>query len=267
MLEYLSWPLVFHPTLMDGVEGVEGTNAAQESLETAPGREAMETLSKANTLSRSGPLPTEVITLAAQLQHPNMPQEVGILLPTSQGPRRFMEALVERSDRGPPFQPDAILGLFLADPLINIAREQQRLREAGVRWIANLPSVELQDPDFARQLLDVELDQKRELAALAAFRDHGFKIAAVVADTDSARQAAALKPDLLFVLPRVADFAAGFPSPRQRRAAALEISKVLEAAGLAIPTLGLAQSSERDHTSQWPETLDGLILRPQLTAL
>src|SRR3546814_16315459 len=46
---------------------------------------------------------------------------------------------------------DRALGLFLADPFLNIAGQVSRLRRAGVTSVANLPTVEQPDVDFAQQ--------------------------------------------------------------------------------------------------------------------
>src|SRR3546814_2886307 len=69
---------------------------------------------------------------------------------------------------------DRALGLFLADPFLNIAGQVSRLRRAGVTSVANLPTVEQQDVDFAQQLADVGLDFTREVDHLGRFRRAGF---------------------------------------------------------------------------------------------
>ena len=204
-------------------------------------------------------LPRAILTLEPQLRHESMPREVGLLLPTTDGPKSLIDAVTADAARCD----GAMLGLFLASPFLNLAVTGRRLRQAGVGWIANLPSVEQQDPEFSQQLADVGLDRGRELDCLAEFRAQGFKIAVVVADGAGASAALAIEPAAMIVLPRVADFAAGFPSLRQRGAAAREVAAAVRGAGWSGLLLGLAEASEADHEALWPEELDGLVCRPQ----
>ena len=204
-------------------------------------------------------VPGAILTLAPAFDHEGMPGEVGLLLPTNEGPKRLADAVVAR----PELCVDAMLGLFLAGPFLNVSLEGARLARAGVRWIANLPSVEQQDQEFSQQLADVGLDRGRELACLAQFRAQGFRVATVVADGPGAVAAAAIEPDVLIILPRVADFAAGFPSLRQRGAAAQAVAEAAAGAGWSGPLLGLAEGSDADHEALWPDRLDGLVCRPR----
>ena len=156
-----------------------------------------------------------------------------------------------------------MLGLFLAGPFLNMALEGGRLAGAGLGWIANLPSVEQQDEEFSQQLADVGLDRGRELACLAQFRAQGFRVAAVAADGPGAAAAAAIGAEALIILPRVADFAAGFPSLRQRGAAAQAVAEAAAGTGWSGLLLGLAEGSDADHETLWPDRLDGLVCRPR----
>lgn len=203
-------------------------------------------------------LPTSVMTVVPGFQHESMPDEVGILLPTNCGPRLF----VTNIEHAQPKLEDTILGLFLADPFFNVSREKKRLEQTGIEWITNLPSIEQQDVDFSSQLPDVGLGREREQNSLKNFRAAGFKIAAVVADGDGARDAISVGPGILIVMPRVIDFAAGFPSRRQRGAAAMEVRKVATEKKWTGHLLCLGDRSEVAHESLWPEAVDGLICRP-----
>jgi len=203
--------------------------------------------------------PQAILTLEPQLRHESMPREVGLLLPTTDGPKSLIDAVTADPGRCE----DAMLGLFLASPFLNLALTGSRLNRVGVDWIANLPSVEQQDQEFSQQLADVGLDRGRELDCLAAFRAQGFKVAAVVADEPGAAAALAVEPEAMIVLPRVADFAAGFPSLRQRGAAARSVAAVARGSGWSGLLLGLGEASEADHEALWPEELDGLLCRPQ----
>lgn len=188
-----------------------------------------------------------------------MPEEVAILLPTNQGPTGLIENMVT----DPAACHNAILGLFLASPFLNVAVESTRLRRAGIDWIANLPSVGQHDEEFSQQLADVGLGFDRELECLAQFHSEGFRIAAVVADARTASAAAAIEPEAMIVLPRVADYAAGFPSLRQRSTAVQSVADAAGAAGWAGILLGLGESREADSKSLWPNRLDGFVCRPE----
>ncbi|MZR32293.1 hypothetical protein [Sneathiella litorea] len=208
-------------------------------------------------------IPAAVLTVAPQLRHENLPNEVGLLLPTNNGPRQLIDAIVGT----PQICNGSMLGLFLADPLLNLAREEKRLSAAGVKWITNLPSTEQQDVDFSQQLSDVGLDIRRERDVLARLRSQEFRIAAVVSDVAGAVQMSEIKPEVVIVIPRVADFAAGFPSLHQRGTVTQEVSLALRDAGWSGVLLGLGETSELCHERQWPDTLDGLICRPELVSL
>jgi predicted TIM-barrel enzyme len=204
-------------------------------------------------------LPAAIFTGSPQLHHESMPNEVSMLLPTNQGPRVLIDTVVEHNK----LSNEHMLGLFLADPLLNLMREQKRLYQAGIRWIANLPSVEQQDADFSQNLTDVGLDLQRELKHLAQFQAHDFNIAVVVADGLGATKAVAIDPDIIIVLPRVADFSAGFPSLRQRGSMAMEVHTATVEKGWSGALLCLGEHSEAAHESLWPEVVDGLICRPK----
>lgn len=204
-------------------------------------------------------LPPEILTIAPRFRHESMPDEVGILLPTNDGPKTLVDAIAGSPDRSG----DGFLGLFLASPFLNLNLEGRRLTNARVSWITNLPSVAQQDEDFLQQLADVGLDYNRELECLAKFRAHDFKIAVVVTNRIGAAAAAAIAPEAMIVLPRIADFAAGFPSMRQRGAAAQAVAEAAQAAGWSGLLLGLADEREADHETLWPERLHGVLCRPR----
>lgn len=181
-----------------------------------------------------------------------------MLLPTSHGPGRLIDDITD----DPTLCADAMLGLFLAGPFLNVALESARLRRAKVHWITNLPSVEQQDLEFSRQLADVGLDLERELECLSQFRSEGFRTAAVIADARGAAAAAEIKPDIMVVLPRIVDFAAGFPSLRQRSTAVQSVAAAARGAGWSGIVLGLGDTSEAGSERLWPAHLDGLVCRP-----
>ncbi len=208
----------------------------------------------------AGPLPRQILTVAPGFAHASLPPEVGLLLPSGCGSRQLVENL---SDRAFDLS-DSVVGYFLADPFFAAERERFRLQRAKPLWICNLPTVAQQDPSFTRQLTDVGLDQDLELARLAALKELGFKVAVAVVDGPGAVQALAIGPEALFVLPRIGDFAAGFPSLRQRGAAAQQVAAAAEAVDWRRPIIGLADASEAAYEGQWPAPLSGLLCRPRV---
>src|SRR3546814_3707900 len=123
--------------------------------------------------------------------HESLPPEVALLLPTTAGADGLSAALATMPATGLATGlerfADRALGLFLADPFLNIAGQVSRLRRAGVTSVANLPTVEQQDVDFAQQLADVGLDFTREVDHLGRFRRAGFNVIAAVAGTEIGR--------------------------------------------------------------------------------
>ncbi|NIA69425.1 hypothetical protein HBA54_12565 [Pelagibius litoralis] len=204
------------------------------------------------------PLPPALVTIAPPLRSDDLPEEVGLLLPNKDSLAATMRAL----EAAPETVSGHAVGLFLADPFLNLRLEINRLDRLGVRWVTNLPSTEQQDAEFTQQLKDVGLDCSLEYTRLAACRDAGFGALAVVADGKGAKLAVAAGPTALIVMPRVADFAAGFPSFRQRGAAALEVRRAIDETVWTGPILGLGDKSEAEHEGIWPEAVDGLVCRP-----
>ena len=187
-----------------------------------------------------------------------MPDEVALLLPNHNGASGLISEVLAA-----PSQLEArALGLFLADPFFNAEIEAGRMRDCGIEWIANLPSVEQQDQEFVQLLGDVGLDRNLEIERLGNLSATGFRVLAVVAGAEGATAAARTNPDALFVIPRVIDFAAGFPSFRQRGAAAREVREAAHATDWQGPVLGLAAESEVAHETLWPDALDGVVCRP-----
>lgn len=204
-------------------------------------------------------LPPAILTTGAPFFDERLPLEVALLLPNTAGAAGLIAAV----PRAPHLPPGCALGLFLADPFLNVSGEVGCLKAAGIAVVANLPSVEQQDLDFVQQLGDVGLDFAREADRLGEFRRAGFGVIAVVAGAAAARAVRPLEPLAVVVLPRVADYAAGFPSFRRRGAVAREVAAALTAEGWQGPLLGLAAASEVAHQTLWPDVLDGVLCRPE----
>ena len=206
----------------------------------------------------SGAVPAAVLTTSAGFDHPNMPPEVALMLPTNDGPAAFADTLLQAQNR----DPAVAAGLFLSDPFLSVERVGRRLRDAGVEWVCNLPSVEQQDEEFTQLLADVGLDRHGEVAALGKFKEAGLKVAAVVSSAAGACDVAGIGADAIIVLPRISEFAAGFPSPRQRGAAAQSVRDAVRDNGWHGPLLGYGDDSETDRESRWHDAVDGILCRP-----
>lgn len=203
-------------------------------------------------------VPDCILTYAPSIPDEDMPQEASILLPTHPGPQSLIELISDKQT----YNSSSAIGLFMSDPFLAVEREARRLIAMGVTWVCNLPTVEQHDEEFTQQLADVGLDRSKEYESLRAFKSAGLKIAAAVSNVPAAKESVSLNPDALIVIPRTSDFAAGFPSPRQRGAAAQLIKDAINDTDWNGPLLGYGDEREIDHPSQWPECVDGMLFRP-----
>jgi hypothetical protein len=207
-------------------------------------------------------LPSAIRTRSPSFRHPDLPDEVALLLPNRGSHAEGALPLTGASD-GEDISHVAF-GLFMAGPFLAPKRVLRALRESGAGWVANLPSVQMQDVEFEQQLGDVNIDTAREARNLRFFADEGLHIMAVVSDDAGvdAFTTEGAQPEIVVVMPRVAEFAAGFPSMRQRGTAATGIAVRLHDAGWRGSLLLLGTQQEAEHPSLWPEVADGLLCRP-----
>ncbi|MAO92774.1 MAG: hypothetical protein CMM81_14700 [Rhodospirillales bacterium] len=214
-----------------------------------------------NRLSRVSAAPQQFLTLSAPLQHDSLPPEVALLLPNQDGVRALIPALrtVTIKSNGP-----LGLGLFLADPFFVVDHRIDAIKQAGITWVTNLPSVTQYDDSIALQLSEVQFNLNRELERLASFKMAGFHIAVTVTDAAGSVEACRIDPEFLIVLPHVGDFGAGFPSFRQRGAAIDAIARATKEVQWTGGIYGLGTAIEAESESLWPDALDGLICRPQV---
>lgn len=208
-------------------------------------------------------VPSSIWTYAPSIPDDDMPPEVSVLLPTRAG----SQSLIDVFDHQGTFDPAAAIGLFMSDPFLAVQREARRLKSMNVDWVSNLPTVEQHDDDFTQQLADVGLDRSREYTVLDGFKAAGLKVVVIITSAEGAVDALSLMPDVFIVIPRVSDFAAGFPSPRQRGAAAQLVRDAITDTGWNGPLLGYGDDREIEHPSQWPDTVDGMLFRPTIMQL
>ncbi|MGI9489504.1 MAG: hypothetical protein ACR2RF_27165 [Geminicoccaceae bacterium] len=202
-------------------------------------------------------LPTRILTPALSHASASLPLEVAILLPT--GAAADLEPMLKCAASTPA---TTAIGLFTANPFLNISQISRRLRADGVTWLCNLPSSTQHDDRFLEQLDDVGLGANRECQILEKFRSLGFRTLMAVSRPEEAKAAVATGATALFVLPRVGQFETGFPSARVRE----ELVDLVRAAVPDWPgaILGFAALAEETKRSVWPKTAGGVVLRPQI---
>ncbi|MDW3203992.1 MAG: phosphoenolpyruvate hydrolase family protein [Alphaproteobacteria bacterium] len=201
-----------------------------------------------------------VATPVPALLAEGLPAEVGLLLP-NRNSQPVELAIADRLAAGDGARP--ALGLFMANPFLKLDTVAAACQSASIEWIVNLPSVAQQDSEFGQQLEDVGLDLTGELRRLDALHARGLRTAAVVTDAEGAEKAIAAGAEVLIVLPRVSDFAAGFPSSRQRGTAIQLVRNALASSDWQGSVLGLGDATEAAHPALWPEGVDGLMIRPK----
>jgi predicted TIM-barrel enzyme len=102
-----------------------------------------------------------------------LPPELEALLPN----RRYNDDLIaglEDLRFSPSEREDAIAAVFAADPFLNVRLVSAALARAGIRRVANFPSVSQFGETFERSLAEVRLGVERELSILAQFRELGL---------------------------------------------------------------------------------------------
>jgi predicted TIM-barrel enzyme len=102
----------------------------------------------------------------------------------------LLTALASRA----PWSPDdraPVAGLFLLDPFLRPPDMAARLRAAGIRRIANYPTIQALDGETARALASVGFSAVQEFEALREFAALGFGVVGFAAGAAAARELAA----------------------------------------------------------------------------
>ncbi len=192
---------------------------------------------------------------AAPVDPALIPPEVSLMLPNRDG----QAALLKSLEAGRSELHDQTVGLFLSDPFLRLEPLAERLKSNGVDTVVNFPSVEQQDLEFTSLLSDVGLDKNLEHENLSALSNLGFKIGVVANTEDGAADAAGLSPAFMLVVPKVPDFAAGFPSMRQRGTLAQAVRRGAAKKGWKGPILTIGQETEADFPTLWPDGVAGVV--------
>ena len=151
--------------------------------------------------------------------------DVALMLPNRDGRSGALEAIAA----DPLTDRDWAAGLFLADPFVDPAKAARRLNALGVRWVANFPTIGVQDRAFLDQCAEVGLSVEREFEKLAAFGHAGLRILASATTEMALRDAAALDPDCIVICEPLAD---RFAPHDQRRARIAALAAAARSLGL-----------------------------------
>lgn len=151
-------------------------------------------------------------------------RELMALLPVVDINGGLLAALAEA--RGEP-APGAVAGLFAVDPFLVRTEMIAALRGAGLRGVANFPTLQLFDGATAAGFGIVGYDLEAELAVLTAFAQAGFEVLAYVTTPAAASQALAAGISSLAYHP-------GLPPAGDERAALIRIGQIVDEAGATL---------------------------------
>lgn len=84
-----------------------------------------------------------------------------------------------------------IVGLFLGDPFLRLSEATARLKRAGVRRVANYPTLQTFEGETARALASVGFALGVELDGLRALAAEGFQVVGFAGGAATARQLSA----------------------------------------------------------------------------
>lgn len=117
-----------------------------------------------------------------------------------------------------------IAGFLLADPFLRPRDAQLALNDAGVRRIANYPTVQLIDGETARAFESAKAGAAREIEMLGSFRSAGFETVAFATDLPTAQSALEHGASVLVLHPGLA-----LSDWRERANAGLHLVRMLKA--------------------------------------
>jgi predicted TIM-barrel enzyme len=81
-----------------------------------------------------------------------------------------------------------VVGLFLADPFLRLAEVAAQLKRAGVRRVANYPTLQAFEGETARALASVGFALEAELDGLRMLAAGGFEVVGFASSSATARQ-------------------------------------------------------------------------------
>ena len=192
------------------------------------------------TLEGADPAGTLFLPALRGLEGPDL--DLLAMLPVCDVNGALLEALNGRAP-WPAAAPAPTVGLFLLDPFVRLPVLAERLRAAGVRRVANYPSVQALEGETARGLASVGFSPVEEFAALREMRALGFEIVGFAYGAAAARELAALGASSVVLHPGPGD-----PDGRQREALgalAAWLKPELAARGVALHLFSPREAASR----------------------
>ncbi|MEM9840730.1 MAG: phosphoenolpyruvate hydrolase family protein [Pseudomonadota bacterium] len=199
-------------------------------------------------------LPPVILTAKSAAVPSTLSPEISALLPTQKDDGSWLSDMPRIHPQG------ACAGLFMADPLHQQKRMLNLLRDAGVGWLINLPSVSQHDAEFETNLGEVGLGPRKELEVLRSYQKEGFDCIAAVSSARDAEFALSLDLKNIAVLPRVQAYESGFPSELHRNRQVAEVWERIKTENAAL--LSLVTAAEAAAQSVWPPQVHAVIERP-----
>ncbi len=197
-------------------------------------------------------MPAHILASSNPALPDEVPLEISLLLPGCQAD----DSLQFPFDDGRSYS----MGIFLANPTLNIQSLSKSMIKNGVSWISNFPTVMQHDAAFRMSLEEVNLGPNLELSRIQELTDTGINVLACVCEPDDAYGAVAAGAKALLVLPTTRAFAHGFPSAAKRQQQLRDIRDSLS--NPEMPLLGLITRSEADLPVTWPKYMDAAVVRP-----
>jgi len=175
-------------------------------------------------------LPYGFLSISPAFRNDDLPLESIALLPGGDGTNELLQQLILWPER----TEGAGVALFLSDPFLNIKQVSSQLKNLGIDWISNIPSIAQHDEDFCNELADVDISIGRELKVLHEFRKQGFQTMATVSSKEHAITLADCPADAILVVQTTADLQISFPSLPQRLKKVRQIAELEGAANCSV---------------------------------
>ncbi|MEE9375305.1 MAG: phosphoenolpyruvate hydrolase family protein [Rhizobiaceae bacterium] len=116
------------------------------------------------------------------------------------------------------------VGIFAADPFINLEAMSRLIKELGVHTVINFPTISQYGLHFLRQLDEVKHGVVSEVLTLARFKENGLSVGAAVCRKSDLLYWESIAPSFWLLCPEIEDFKQGHFNPSRMKKAFEEIS-------------------------------------------
>lgn len=198
------------------------------------------TLTIRTRLDGSNPGETLFLPALAGFEGPDL--DLLAMMPVCDVNGALLDALAAR-EPFPAHGPAPVAGVFLLDPFMRLPELAARLRAAGIRRVANYPTVQVIDGETARALGSVGYSPAQEFEALRELRGEGFEVVGFATGAAAARDLATLGAVMVVLHPGPGG---GDPRARETLAAAAAWLKP----ELAARGVGLYRLEPRDGVAR-----------------